>query len=239
MNADEAIKAIRAWAYQTPHGTASHEVLRILRDWRLDPRSNEPIDIPAERQFNRILFWGDGDRSAEQARKLEEIFHHVLYDMLGLLQQPPHSSSDAEAKAAEKWTKEERRCYNIHIRDIVMALTGQELPPRWLDWEKKLVIKFFLTLDGRLLGSFSNQTAIRIGRRSTADVTLDDDSVSEMHAYVTVGNGKVYLADLGSRTGTKVNGKVGGRPELIDGDMLTIGLVNLRVSISEMGEENA
>lgn len=132
--AEQAFRELRAWAYSTFHGVAAHEVLNIIRSWSLD--SLIPEEPPAERQFDHVLFWGNGDHSVEQAKKLEAIFHHVLYYMQGLLQQPPHSSSEAEAEAAEKWTREQRQRFNTHIRDIVMALTGQELPRRWLNWEK-------------------------------------------------------------------------------------------------------
>jgi hypothetical protein len=228
--AEQAIKELRAWAYDSPHGTAAHEVLNILRSWRLDPHIEDP---PAERQFDSVLFWGNDVHSIEDAKKLEAIFHHVLYDMLGMLQQPPHSSSDEEAKAAEKWTKEERQRYNTHIRDIVMALTGQELPPQWLDWEKKLVIQFF-NEGGKLIKEFSDPTVIKIGRRVAADVTLDDDSVEDFHTYAVVGNGRVFIPDLGSKTGTKINNQEGGEHELTDGCILTVGNVNLKIRILEM-----
>lgn len=65
-----------------------------------------------------------------------------------------------------------------------------------------------------------------LGRGAEADVLLPDNSVSRRHARVGVEAGRVMVEDLGSTNGTTVNGRplrTGERPELQDGDRLTLG----------------
>ncbi len=60
------------------------------------------------------------------------------------------------------------------------------------------------------------QRTVRIGRSPLNDLQIDDGSVSPFHAVLEMHNERVYLRDLGSRTGTRV---VSGRApahELVD-----------------------
>lgn len=51
---------------------------------------------------------------------------------------------------------------------------------------------------------------LKIGRDQAADIRLDNEKVSKRHAIFTfnTGNGNAYVEDLGSRNGTKVEGKL-------------------------------
>ncbi len=44
-------------------------------------------------------------------------------------------------------------------------------------------------------------------RREAADIVISDEAVSTCHAVIFEMDGKRYVRDLGSRTGTFVNGK--------------------------------
>jgi hypothetical protein len=69
-----------------------------------------------------------------------------------------------------------------------------------------------------------------VGRGQSADVRLDDPSVSRLHAELVRRGPYVYVADLGlSRTGTRVNGRPVGRRVLDDGDVLTFGSARCRI----------
>ena len=62
--------------------------------------------------------------------------------------------------------------------------------------------------------------------RGTADVTfrLTDRNVSRRHARFLRQNGGVFVEDLGSLTGTRVNGeRITGKRRLRDGDLVQIG----------------
>ena len=49
------------------------------------------------------------------------------------------------------------------------------------------------------------------------------ESVSRRHAVIRCHNGKLSLFDVGSRTGTELNGKTLGGHTLNNGDVITIG----------------
>jgi hypothetical protein len=63
-----------------------------------------------------------------------------------------------------------------------------------------------------------------LGRSDTCDITLFDPLVSRQHASITVDADQVVLKDLGSRNGTRVNGKLlRGLRTLRDGDRVGLG----------------
>jgi len=74
-----------------------------------------------------------------------------------------------------------------------------------------------------------HEGANQIGRNATAEVCLDDSTVSRHHARIVVTPAGVTLEDLGSRNGTFVNGAQATSPvPLRDGDDVKIGSVRLR-----------
>ena len=84
------------------------------------------------------------------------------------------------------------------------------------DGERKSIV-----LDGKL--------PLLIGRSGEAGLCLPDRKVSRRHAELT-GNedGDLFLEDLSSRTGTRVNGAVvSGRTKLRPGDVIRIGETEL------------
>lgn len=74
----------------------------------------------------------------------------------------------------------------------------------------------------------------RVGRSRDAELQIDDDSVSRLHALIhhVPGTGFV-VEDLGSRNGTTINGgRINGRRELSDGDVIQFGpRASLRFSL--------
>jgi hypothetical protein len=68
-----------------------------------------------------------------------------------------------------------------------------------------------------------------IGRASSSEIQLSHASVSRTHARITPRAGAHAIADLGSTSGTLVNGmKIGGEQELRDGDVVKVGALELR-----------
>lgn len=76
------------------------------------------------------------------------------------------------------------------------------------------------------------QSATVIGRRNTCDVTLDAPDVSLAHALLLFLDGRPALCDLGSRSGTRINGSPITLAWLADGDQIQIGSHSWRVSWS-------
>jgi pSer/pThr/pTyr-binding forkhead associated (FHA) protein len=64
---------------------------------------------------------------------------------------------------------------------------------------------------------------VLIGRRITADIVLTHESISNAHAIIFAVNGARYIRDLGSRTGTHINGNLIHQQELKFGDTIRIG----------------
>jgi hypothetical protein len=76
-----------------------------------------------------------------------------------------------------------------------------------------------------------------LGRDPTNDVALTDDTVSNRHASLFVRDGRVWLEDLKSTNGTKVNGKRVADPvELKPGDDIELGR---RTRLSLVGDAMA
>src|SRR5262249_28741438 len=70
---------------------------------------------------------------------------------------------------------------------------------------------------------------VTVGRGQT-DVQLDDPRVSRIHAALTASDGVIVVEDLGSRSGTTVNGvPVRARQPLRLGDVVGFGPVVARV----------
>jgi hypothetical protein len=70
-----------------------------------------------------------------------------------------------------------------------------------------------------------------VGRGGGVDISLEDPSVSRLHAEIIRRGDHFYVADLGlSINGTRVNGRPVGRRVLADGDVLSFGVARTRVS---------
>jgi hypothetical protein len=111
---------------------------------------------------------------------------------------------------------------------IALALTGDadgavwDLP-RW--WHRRRAARV-LVVDGveRPL-----DTSMRIGRSSSCDLVLEDDSISRRHAEIALRGGVCVIRDLGSCNGTWVNGRAVRRARLRRGDELQLGETVIRV----------
>ena len=69
-----------------------------------------------------------------------------------------------------------------------------------------------------------------VGRGPGVDISLDDPSVSRLHAEIVRRGTHVYVSDLGlSSNGTRVNGRPVGRRVLLEGDVLSFGVARTRV----------
>lgn len=73
----------------------------------------------------------------------------------------------------------------------------------------------------------------RIGRASDNDLSIDAASVSRHHAMIVVGVRGVYIEDLKSTNGVRVNGRRVSRQKLLDGDVVAIGDVEFTFRKSE------
>jgi len=86
-------------------------------------------------------------------------------------------------------------------------------------------------LQGRVIELSSG---VRLGRHSRNDVPLDDHTVSSFHTEITVVSGAYQIVDLGSKNGTRLNGRRIRRPvPLADNDVIEIGKNTFRVKLPQ------
>lgn len=86
-----------------------------------------------------------------------------------------------------------------------------------LDGSEKISINRDITLVGR--------------KRGLCDVIVDHSSVSKIHCALARTDGLLFLRDLGSTNGTRVNGQRVTRGALLPGDELAIASVRFRVHL--------
>lgn len=79
-----------------------------------------------------------------------------------------------------------------------------------------------LEMDGHTLTPVDGRTLL-IGSRPTCDITIEEAAVSNTHALIFEVNGHRFIRDLGSRTGTLLNGKPVHHQPLEFGDQIRIG----------------
>lgn len=71
-----------------------------------------------------------------------------------------------------------------------------------------------------------------VGRKSKlCDVVLESNSVSKLHCAIAKTDGLLFIRDLGSTNGTKVNGQRVTRGALLPGDELAFAAVKFRVHL--------
>ncbi|MFD0024062.1 DUF1707 and FHA domain-containing protein [Streptomyces sp. NPDC058382] len=77
---------------------------------------------------------------------------------------------------------------------------------------------------------------LRIGRDPGNGLRLSHETVSRMHAELTVHDGRWLLRDLGSTNGTCVNGqRVVGTVSVREGDQVSFGRMAFRLSVPTPG----
>ena len=70
-----------------------------------------------------------------------------------------------------------------------------------------------------------------LGRSRDCDLIVPDPNVSRTHAEVRHIGMDYYLVDMGSTNGTEVNGQLVKRHALADGDVITVGMTEIRVEL--------
>jgi pSer/pThr/pTyr-binding forkhead associated (FHA) protein len=72
-----------------------------------------------------------------------------------------------------------------------------------------------------------NKPTISIGRSADNDIIIDDPHVSRYHAKLSYKNGHFEIVDLGSTSGTYLNGKQIKKRGLSPGDIISLAYQHL------------
>ena len=80
---------------------------------------------------------------------------------------------------------------------------------------------------------------VSIGRANNNDVRIQDSTVSSHHAKIVTFYNASYIEDLGSTNGTFVNGKKVKKQTLKPGDIISLGVLSLKVENEEADEPKA
>jgi len=90
--------------------------------------------------------------------------------------------------------------------------------------------KLIVSRDGKTLGEYSfKENKLLIGRSDFADVIVDDDYVSKIHAVLLLYSDALVLLDLNSANGTTVNSVTTKKTILRDDDIISLGNHRLKV----------
>lgn len=83
-----------------------------------------------------------------------------------------------------------------------------------------------------------SQGEISIGRKEGNTIRLMERNVSRRHARLLRNNGSVFVEDLDSYNGIRINGeRINGRYEVKEGDLVEIGDYHLALQAAEVEEE--
>jgi TonB family protein len=99
-------------------------------------------------------------------------------------------------------------------------------------------ITFKVLRGGELLKEETlTRDVIKIGRMASSHLQIDDEGISRMHAVIEIGGpDQIHVIDLGSQTGTLVNGKKVNKAPLASGDKITLGGVDVEVTFAAAAE---
>ena len=96
-----------------------------------------------------------------------------------------------------------------------------------------VVVQVFIMRNGAFEGTeMVTGDRFEIGRDPSMSIVLDDDSCSRRHAVVTCQDGRVFVQDLGSHNGTRVNGDpIVGVRAVGPREDVTIGVFTLKLKV--------
>ncbi len=85
-----------------------------------------------------------------------------------------------------------------------------------------------------------SEDVIKIGRLESSHLRIEDEDVSRMHAVIEVsGPDEVHIIDLGSTSGTILNGKKINKAQLQTGDDLLLGNTRVVVEVGDSAADQA
>lgn len=108
----------------------------------------------------------------------------------------------------------------------------------------KVPIKFDIYQGDALVRSeLIEESIIKVGKLPSSHLRIDDEHVSRMHAVIEVtGPEEIHIIDLGSASGTVVNGQKVNKAKLQNGDEIVLGETRVLVEVGAdlgVGDDDA
>lgn len=136
---------------------------------------------------------------------------------------PSHSTSRVEADS-------DAQVQEMLSPDKMLLGSRRDVAPR-------LEEQYLVLLDpGRNSKCPLDQELLTIGRSESADIKIDGDFISRIHARVLRIGMDSVVEDAGSKNGIHINGEKVGRHRLLHGDLLRIGNVSFRFVDTRFGD---
>ena len=88
-----------------------------------------------------------------------------------------------------------------------------------------------ISIDGDEPIHIQNDVTVVGRKRGVCDIYLDRSSVSKLHCLIVKTDGLLFVRDLGSTNGTKVNGQRVTRGAILPGDELAFANAKFRVHL--------
>ncbi|MDB6085525.1 MAG: adenylate cyclase [Gammaproteobacteria bacterium] len=197
------------------HAASYLEHLRT-REWRRGFDQNLFLELDAK------LAARDGAESTPQTGDVTRLTEELAAKALKLDQlAEDHRSSQAALERARS-ALEER---DFLIRRLERSDPAREAVPPQCAAE-------LVRTDGQHKTVHPLGRRTRIGRAPGCELHIDSTSVSRHHALVHLGAREVVIEDLNSTNGVIVNGRRISRQRLNDGDLLTIGEAQFRLTLT-------
>jgi pSer/pThr/pTyr-binding forkhead associated (FHA) protein len=99
--------------------------------------------------------------------------------------------------------------------------------------------RLLLKRKAEILGEYllKRKDKIFIGSKKRNDIVINDKAVSEFHCSITLNDGRYYVKDQNTLTGTKVNGLIISEQELVPGDQIGIGSYSILYTDDSVGSK--
>jgi hypothetical protein len=167
----------------------------------------------------RLFDWGDADVTWNPGIETDQSSLHLTADQAGVMYAEHLGERNSmEAKELER---------------LNQAFSTTSLVSAFESVLKHYTIRLECIESSLLPGGFtfadSTKNSYVIGSSDACDVILRHPSVDPLHCGIILESGSVYVWDLGSQSGIKLNGVPIAEGKLKVGDTMTLGAVDMRV----------
>ncbi|NUM45778.1 MAG: FHA domain-containing protein [Anaerolineales bacterium] len=112
------------------------------------------------------------------------------------------------------------------LRQQALAVSNQKIPSLTLTSTDELAEEYYYI-----------QAVVNVGRGTTNDLTINNDTVSSHHARLAYNLNQWWLQDLNSTNGTYINGqRLLTSTVLTTGDLIGFGEINMTVTIGSSSQ---